>query len=87
MTQLLGPPLANSCWQDPDVELARLIRHAAVHNGRQITPALEKYHQRLVLQDGEIVIFARDTTRQFELLKTRVQAFTNAIVKLSSVVL
>jgi hypothetical protein len=87
ITHLLGAPLANSCWQDPNVELARLIRHAAVHNGRQITPALEKYRQRLVLQDDEIVIFARDTTQLFELLKTRVQAFTQEIVKLSGIVL
>jgi hypothetical protein len=86
IVQLLGSSIANSCWQDSDVELARLIRHAAVHNGRQITSALEKYRQKLVLQNDEIVIFARDTNQLFELLKTRVQVFTKAIVQVSGIV-
>lgn len=81
LTNLFGNPTASLFWEDQSIEKARLIRHAVVHNGRRMTSDLEKFRNQLLLQDDEVVIYARDTTALFHLLKERVQSFSESLVR------
>lgn len=76
-----GKPLADACWNDRAIEIARLVRHAITHNGRKITNDLQKYRADLVLEGDEIVVMAYQTTELYTLLKNRILLFTSEIVK------
>lgn len=76
-----GKTLADACWNDRAIEIARLVRYAITHNGRKITNDLQKYRADLVLESDEIVIMAQQTTELYNLLKHRVLLFTCEIVK------
>jgi hypothetical protein len=83
-----GEPLRDYCWGDPEVELAKLVRHALAHNGGRYGPDLDKYKARFVdesgatapvlrgdhfvIVDGKIQITPRNTTYLFGVLKDRV---------------
>jgi hypothetical protein len=48
-----GAPLRDFCWTDPEVDLAKLVRHALAHNGGRFGPDLERYKARFVDATGE----------------------------------
>ncbi len=79
--RLLGSAIVPQCWNDKPIELARLIRHAAVHNGRKLTNDLSKYKNILMLENNEIVIMAHHTTELFNQLKQRAMGFATTAVK------
>ncbi len=82
LNELLGEKVAETCWSAKKIDLARLIRHSIVHNGRKLTDNLEKYRSELTLENDEIVIMAHHTTELYTLLKERALLFTTEMVKL-----
>src|SRR5262249_46526644 len=83
-----GEPLRNYCWADPEVDLAKFVRHALAHNGGRFGTDLEKYKTRFtdakgmqtvklqgnqfIIVDGKIQITPGNTTYRFGVLKDRV---------------
>lgn len=59
------------CWTDEEVQVARLVRHALVHNGGRMTAELNGKSHGLVVEDGEIQIMAADTKALHDTLKDR----------------
>ena len=59
------------CWDAADLDFARLIRNSIAHAGCKVTPHLEKYRNRLVIEGGEIQIMAPMTADLFKCLKVR----------------
>ena len=51
------------------IEIARLVRHALVHNGGRLTPPLKGRKHALMVEADEIQIMAPDTTELFGHLK------------------
>lgn len=76
--------LQRNYWADKCIEKARLIRHAVSHNGRRLTPELErKFKAELtVTTNKEIIIKASDTTQLYLLLKEKTASFSEEMVKL-----
>lgn len=83
LRSLVGKDVANQYWNSHHVKMARLIRHAIVHNGRKITPELESFRGNLELESDEIVIMPSQTTKLYNLLKERAFTLTDTLVKLS----
>lgn len=82
LRELLGASVVDECWNNRQVKLARLIRHALVHNGRKITEELQKYRDELMLQNDEITIMAYHTTELYNLLKARAYLLASEMKKL-----
>lgn len=80
----LGNLVLNQCWADPEIEKARLIRHAITHAGCKMIHSLEKYRKDILLEDNEIIILARQTNDLYNLLKERATLFSREIVNLPS---
>jgi hypothetical protein len=71
-----GTDLRDYCWSDPNVNIARLTRHALVHNGGRLTSVLKKLNNHgLKLRGDDIQIFPAFTKSLYELLKDRVTKF------------
>lgn len=66
-----GIPLRDDCWSFADVHVARVTRHALVHNGGRVTSDLLPLKHDLSIINGEIQIMAPDTRALFEVLKVR----------------
>ena len=70
-----GSTVCDQCWDHPVVNLARVTRHALVHNGCRVTDefkeAVKAAKYPFVVEDDEIQIMAPDTTTLFRLLKDR----------------
>ena len=77
-----GQELANDCWSDQKVNIARLARHALVHNGGRMTSVLQKQPHNFPTQDEEIQIGARHTTELYELLKTKAYKMGESVVRM-----
>jgi hypothetical protein len=77
--------LCAQCWTDKKVNLARVTRHALVHNGCRVTDefnkALKAAKCPLVVDDGEIQIMAPDTSSLFHLLKDRATQLITAALQ------
>lgn len=82
--QLFGTGLRDACWSDPQVHIARLTRHALVHNGGRLTERLRNLKHGLRITSGEIQIMAPDTRALFDLLKVRALRLTEHVVGLTS---
>jgi hypothetical protein len=68
--------LRDCCWSDPKINIARLTRHALVHNGGRLTSDLKKLNNHgLKLHGEDIQIFSAFTKSLYELLKDRVTKF------------
>jgi hypothetical protein len=68
--------LRDSCWSDPKINVARLTRHALVHNGGRLTSDLKKLNNHGLKLHGEnIQAFPAFTKGLYELLKNRVTVF------------
>jgi hypothetical protein len=67
--------LRDCCWSDPKIHIARLTRHALVHNGGRLTPKLKELKHGLRLYGEDIQIFPAFTKSLYELLKDRVAKF------------
>lgn len=76
-----GQDLANACWSDKKIHIARLTRNALVHNGGRITSQLEKQPHNFRVEDGEIQIGAPNTTDLYKLLKERAYQLAESCVK------
>jgi hypothetical protein len=70
-----GAELRDYCWSDANVNVARLTRHALVHNGGRLTSDLKKLKHGLKLHGEDIQIFPAFTKSHYELLKDRVTKF------------
>jgi hypothetical protein len=70
-----GATLRDCCWSDPEVHIARLTRHALVHNGGRLTGDLKKLKHGLKLCGEDIQVFPAFTKSLYELLKDRVTKF------------
>jgi len=70
-----GAGLRDYCWSDPNVNIARLTRHALVHNGGRLTSDLKKLNHGLRLCGEDIQIFPAFTKALYHLLKDRVTKF------------
>jgi hypothetical protein len=91
-----GEPLRDYCWSDPEVELAKLVRHALAHNGGRFGADLEKDKTRFeyatrsaeptlrddlfILVDGKIQITPGNTKHLFGVLKERVTKIVEELV-------
>lgn len=71
-----SPQLRDSCWSDAAINIARLTRHALVHNGGRLTSDLKKLNSLgLKLHGEDIQVFPAFTKGLYELLKNRVTVF------------
>jgi len=70
-----GAGLRDYCWSDFNVNIARLTRHALVHNGGRLTSDLKKLSHGLRLCGEDIQVFPAFTKCLYELLKDRVSKF------------
>ena len=68
-----GPALRDFCWSHPAVHVARLTRHALVHNGGRVTDKLARQKHGLRVENGVIQIMAPDTKGLFDVLKERAE--------------
>lgn len=75
-SDLYDEDLFEECWADGGVEIARLVRHALVHNGGRLTRSLEGKKKRLSLIGNEIQILPSHTRSLFDLLKIRASSIT-----------
>jgi hypothetical protein len=66
-----GAPIQQACWSDQPVVIARMTRHALVHNGGRMTRDLEKQPHSFLVNDGEIQFGAPHTNGLFNLLKDK----------------
>lgn len=70
-----GAGLRDYCWSDPQVNVARQIRHALVHNGGRETEKLRVLGHGIQVMDGELQIMPPNTKALFDILKVRVERF------------
>lgn len=84
MAKYLGKAVVITCWDDEQVNLARCIRNAVVHNGRKVTKELEQYRKNIDINDGEIALTAYQTTALFNMLKKRVSIICKEVIKYES---
>jgi hypothetical protein len=71
-----GAALRQSCWDDHRVLVARLTRHALVHNGGRLTSDLKKMSKHgLTLLGEDIQIYPSLTKGLYGVLKDRVTKF------------
>jgi hypothetical protein len=77
-----GEILTEKCWLDNKVDLARVARHALVHNGGKITDELRKRNHTFVIEGEEIQINAMHTTELYNELKSRVTELAESAVKM-----
>lgn len=66
-----GRDVRDRCWSELPVQVARVTRHALVHNGGRVTEELDKLSHGLTILDGEIQIMATDTSGLYSQLKGR----------------
>lgn len=71
----------DSCWTDPRIQTARLIRNALVHNGGRLTSELRSKRHGIVIEDGELQIMAADTRALFDVLKIPALKLTGQLVE------
>ena len=75
-----GIPARDACWSAAAVNVARLARHAIVHNGGRETSDLARTPHSLTVTDGYLQIMAPDTAALYGELKARVgQLVTTAL--------
>jgi hypothetical protein len=75
-----GVSLRDYCWSDPAVHVARLTRHALVHNGGRVTDKLSRQKHNLRVEGGELQIMPSDTKALFDLLKDRAFSLTKEVI-------
>lgn len=63
--------LLEYCWIDDKVQVARIIRHALVHNGGRVTKDLANRTHDIEVLNGELQIMPTDTKELFDHLKHR----------------
>lgn len=71
LASYFGREVVDSCWQHSDVDIARRVRNAIVHNGSRRTDELDQVKHDYEYVDGEIVILASHVRRLFEQLKLK----------------
>jgi hypothetical protein len=80
-----GSTVCDQCWDDPAVNLARVTRHALVHNGCRVTDEFKEAQKAakrpLVVCDDEVQIMAPDTSSLFLLLKDRATLLISAALQ------
>jgi hypothetical protein len=74
--------LQQRCWSDQDVVIARLARHALVHNGGRMTPKLAKQPYKFLVEEGELQIMPPDVVALYALLKVRAMALVEQAVEM-----
>ena len=80
--QAFGQSLVDSCWNDQQVVIARLTRHALVHNGGRLTDRLGKQPHPFRIEEDEIQVSAKNTTELYNLLQDRVSQLTENATKM-----
>ena len=89
ITTEFGDVVCATCWDDVDINLARVTRHALVHNGCRVTSEFREASRTatnaLVVENDEIQIMAPDTTTLFRLLKNRADRLIAAALKHSKI--
>lgn len=70
--------LRDRCWSNSAINVARLARHALVHNGGRVTDELGKITHGILVIDGELQIMATDTSDLYQLLKERAKELAAA---------
>ena len=64
-----GEQIRDKCWTDPQINIARLARHAISHAGGRVTEALGKQNHGFVVRDGRIQIVPENTRALFAMLR------------------
>jgi len=90
-----GAVLGGYCWADAEIDVARLVRNALVHNSGRCEPAIEKHPTRFLdvteianpelrghkfnIVSGKVQIAPDNTRHLFSILKLRVTRIAEAI--------
>ena len=82
LRETFGDKITEDCWLDSDIDLARVTRHALVHNGGRITIDVRNRKHTFRIEDEEIQINAAHTTELYQKLKARVTQLAEAAVLL-----
>ncbi len=78
-----GEPLTHDCWTGPSAVRIRETRHAIVHNGARMTPALRNYRSRLPIDNGNLSIVAQHVTELHGELRPKVDRILSVFVQLT----
>ena len=85
ITAEFGSAVCDQCWDNAAVNLARVTRHAVVHNGCRVTDefkeAVKVAKYPFVVEGDEIQIMAPDTSSLFRLLKDRATLLISAALQ------
>ena len=77
-----GGSIANECLQDKEIFIARLARHALVHNGGRMTDELRREPHTFWIAGDEIQINSEHTTSLYRKLASRVMKVAEHAVTL-----
>jgi hypothetical protein len=77
--QPLGAP-ASDCWSNQRIVIARMARHALVHNGGRLTRELAKQPHGFSVIGDEFQVLASDTTELYNLLKNKAMTLAVATI-------
>jgi len=77
-----GKSITQACWTDQQINIARLTRHALVHNGGRITDKLGKQPHPFRVESEELQIAATHSTELYNLLKDRALELAKATSKM-----
>jgi hypothetical protein len=80
--EAFGQSLTDLCWTDQQVNVARLTRHALVHNGGRITAQLQRQPHPFRIEGEELQFAASHTTALYHLLKKRAYRLTEEAAKM-----
>ena len=67
--------LVESVWFDSRIQKAKLVRHALMHAGGRVTPALEGKETPVAVHEGYMHIFPEHNQALYDLLKVPALAF------------
>ena len=89
ITDQFSTAIRQQCWDDSDIQLARLARNALVHRGCRVDDEFREAQKAathpLVVCDDEIQIMAPDTSSLFRLLKDRATVLISTAVQHSNI--
>jgi hypothetical protein len=75
-----GDVLAAECLEDPEIYIARLARHALVHNGGRLTEELQREPHTFLVVNDEIQINSEHTTSLYRKLASKVTRLAEFVV-------
>ncbi len=69
-----------TCWDCSEVDIARVARHAIVHNGGRLTDELKSKPHKFRIENNVIQVYASDTHDLFDALKEKAYILAEELI-------